>query len=107
MSSDGEDLSDRDDSGDGFMVGGEVECEEADEEEEVVGGDRVARVLHAGAQLGLVCIYSGCNRVILVDADEVDEYVTATNKFLRTAQADASVHETSHRLLCVHSSITR
>ena len=32
MFSDGEDLSDGDDSGDGFMVGGEVECEEADEE---------------------------------------------------------------------------
>ena len=88
MSNDGEDLSDGDDSGNGFMVGGEVECEEADEEEEV-GGDRVARALHAGAQLDLVCIDSGCNRVILVDADGVDEYVTATNKFLRTAQADA------------------
>ena len=70
------------------MVGGEVECDEAEEEEEVEG-DRVARALHAGAQLDLVCIDSGCNRVILVDADEVDEYVTTTNKFLRTAQADA------------------
>ena len=52
MSSDGEDLSDGDDSGDGFMVGGEVEDDEAEHEE--VEGDRVARALHAGAALDLV-----------------------------------------------------
>ena len=91
MSSDGKDLSDGDDSGDGFMVGGEVEYEEADEEEEEVEGDRVARALHAGAQLDLVCIDSGCNRVILVDASEIAEYIAAINSFMRTAQAAAKL----------------
>ena len=53
MSSDGEDLSDGDDSGDGFMVGGE-EVEDDDAEEEEVEGDRVARALHAGAAHNMV-----------------------------------------------------
>ena len=59
MSSDGEDLSDGDDSGDGFMVGGEVEDDEDEHEE--VEGDRVARALHAGAAHDMVCMDSGCN----------------------------------------------
>ena len=88
MSSDGEDLSDGDDSGDGFMVGGE-EVEDDDAEEEEVEGDRVARALHAGAAHDMVCMDSGCNRVILIDASEISEYTTAIRSFLRTAQVDA------------------
>ena len=87
MSSDGEDLNDGDDSGDGFMVGGEVEDDEAEHEE--VEGDRVSQALHAGASLDLVCMDSGCNRVILIDADGISEYVAAIRSFLRTAQAAA------------------
>ena len=49
------------------MVGGEVEDDEDEHEE--VEGDRVARALHAGAALDLVCIDFGGNRVILLDAD--------------------------------------
>ena len=87
MSSDGEDLSDGDDSADGFMVGGEVE--EIEDEHEEVEGDRVARALQTGAALDLVGIDSGCNRVILLDADVISEYIAAIKSFLRTAQAEA------------------
>ena len=52
-------------------------------------GDRVARALHARVSLDLVCMDSGCNRVILIDADKISEYTAAIRSFLRTAQADA------------------
>ena len=81
------DLSDGDDSGDGFMVGGEEEDDDAEQEE--VEGDRVARALHAGAAHDMVCMDSGCNRVILIDAAEISEYTAAIRSFLRTAQVDA------------------
>ena len=84
MSSVGEDLSDGDDSGDEFMVNGEEEDDDAEQEE--VEGDRVARALHAGAAHDMD---SGCNRVILIDAAEISEYTAAIRSFLRTAQVDA------------------
>ena len=84
MSSDVEDLSDGDDSGDGFMVGGEVEDDE--EEQEEVEGDRIARALHAGASPDLVCIDSECNRVLLFDAEGISEYIAAIRSFLHASR---------------------
>jgi len=69
MSSDGEALSATDDSADGFMVGGEVEDEEAELEE--VEGNRVDLAMRVEAALELVCVDSGCNRVILVSNEGV------------------------------------
>ena len=86
MNSDGEDLSDTDDSGDGFMVGGKYEEDEAEVEE--VEGNKVAQAMHVESALELVCVDSGCNRVILVSADGVAYYRRATKSFLRTAQVE-------------------
>ena len=52
MSSNGEDLSDGDDFGDGFMVSGDVEDDEEDTE---VEDTRVVRALMAGANREMVC----------------------------------------------------
>ena len=35
--------------------------------EEFEGGQRVGMAMHAGAPPDLVCIYTNCNRVILID----------------------------------------
>ena len=79
MSSDGEDLSDGDDSGERNMLWWEEEVE----------GERVGLAFQAAAAPELVCVDSGCNRLILVDATGVDDYAEVLNSFLRTAQATA------------------
>ena len=54
------------------------------------GGDRVGVALHAGAQPDLVCIDTGCNRIVLVDLNDIDDYEEEPeNSFLRTTQAEA------------------
>ena len=78
MSSDGEDLDSGDDSAESYMLW-----------EEEINGERVGVALQAAAVPDLVCVDSGCNRVILVEADDIMEYVEAINSFLRTAQAVA------------------
>ena len=54
-----------------------------------INGERVGVALQAAVAPDLVCVDSGCNRVILVEADDIMEYVEAINSFLRTAQAVA------------------
>ena len=78
MSSDGENLDSGDDSNESYMLW-----------EEEIDGERVGVALQAAAAPDLVCVDSGCNRVILVEADDIMEYVAAINSFLRTAQAVA------------------
>ena len=73
MSSDGEDLSDGDNSSESNMVWGH---------EEWVGGPRP----------DLVCMDSGCNRIILVDLNDLTNYrLEPENSFLATAQAGANL----------------
>ena len=79
MSSDGEDLSDGDNSSESNMVWWEEEVE----------GEKVGLAFQAAAAPELVCLDSGCNRLILVDATGVDDYAAVLNSFLRTAQATA------------------
>ena len=57
--------------------------------EEEVEGERVGRTFQAAAAPELVCLDSGCNRLILVDATGVDDYAAVLNSYLRTAQATA------------------
>ena len=78
MSSDGEDLRDGDNSSEGYMLW-----------EEEVDRQRVRLASQAAAALELVCIDSGCNRLILMDAEGVDDHAAALNSYLRTAQATA------------------
>ena len=77
MSSDGEDLSD-DYSSESNMAF-----------EEFVGGERVGVALHAGARPNLVCIDTGCNRIILIDNNDIDDYREVIDAFLRNAQSEA------------------
>ena len=73
MSSDGEDLSDGDNSSESNMVFEEFE-----------GGHRVGMAMHAGASPDLVCEDTGCNRVILIDMDDMVDYQPAIDAYLRT-----------------------
>ena len=46
--------------------------------------------LHAGVRPDLVCIDTGCNQIILVDLNDIDDYEEEPeNSYLLTAQADA------------------
>ena len=56
MSSEGDDLSEEENSSENNMVFEELE-----------GGRKVGMTLHTGASSGIVCIDTGGNRVILID----------------------------------------
>ena len=64
--------------------------------EEFVSGHRVGVVLHAGARPNLVCIDTGCNRIILIDNHDIDDYKVAIDAFLRTVQAEALLVREGH-----------
>ena len=74
MSSDGEDLSDGDNSSESNMVFEELEL-----------GSRVGVAMHAGAPPDMVCIDTGCNRVILIEGEYIEKYKGAQNAVLKTA----------------------
>ena len=59
--------------------------------EEFEGGHRVGMAMHAGASPDLVCEDTGCNRVILIDMDDMVDYQPAINAYLRTAQSQAQL----------------
>ena len=74
MSANGEDLSDGDNSSESNMVWGH---------EEYVGGQRVGAAMQAGPRPDLVCMDSGCNRIILVDLNDMTNYrLEPENSFL-------------------------
>ena len=90
MSSDGEDLSDGDNSSESNMVWWEEEVE----------GEKVGLAFQAAAAPELVCLDSGCNRLILIDATGVDDFAAVlTLIYALLRQQPAS------RLLAVDESV--
>ena len=60
--------------------------------EEWVGEHRVGVAMQAGERPDLVCINTGCNRIVLVDLNDIYDYQEETsNSFLRTVQAGANL----------------
>ena len=58
---------------------------------EWVGGQGVGVALQAGRP-DLVCVDTGCNRIVLVDLNDIVNYLEEPeNSFLRTAQAGANL----------------
>ena len=76
MNSDGEQTEDSDSSFLGFV-------------DEYLDGVKVDLALHANMPSDMVCIDSGCNRLVLIQLDDITEYQVAINRTLGTVDASA------------------